>query len=416
MPRKWTKAQREEQARKMREYWARRRSKEGLKPVERDGPFPPRTEAFLEERLVKMLSRDSEQNTIERLANRLTQQLQKADKGDVSVTTNDVARILTRLRKEGVYNPIYNEDGDYYQLSTHFESGDLTLDASAFPSRREGRFTLIDTRFGAIANTELGNIGFRDDALLAYYHVLAARGVKTVLHHGDIIAGPPTKATKGEIRFESLEQQAEYLAKNYPAVDGITTYFITAPDCEGKFINTKKLEVGAYLQNVLAAHGREDLIYIGHGSANVKVPVQYITPRGKKKTLYALVHMAHGSGRTPYARSYPLQKMVQSLQGGTKPDLLTLGHFMQVEWLMEREIWGAQIGGFKEQTPSMVNRRQHADVAGTIITLKVPGPGEDKTNDQRFAAVFSPVVFFNREFYEQHKAYRRTNPTARKRR
>ncbi len=368
---------------------------------------------FLEDQLVRSIRRDSEKNTIEELANRLTRRLQEELRSDISVTTDDVAQLLTALRDEGIYKPEYVENGGYFRLSTHFEAGALELGPEAFPRRREGRFVLVDTVFGAIANTELGNIGYRDDALLAYYNVLAERGIKTVLHLGDIIAGPPTKATKGEVRFESLEQQAEYLAKNYPRVDDITTLFITAPDCEGKFIDREKLDVGAYLQHVLQQHGRDDLVYLGHKSANITMPVQELV-RGKKRTEKALVHLAHGSGRRPYARSYPLQKTIQSLQGGTKPDLLLLGHFMQVEWFMEREIWGAQVGGFKEQTPSMVNYRQHADVAGTIIRLMLPRPGEDVTNDQRFAASFTPIVFFNREFYEQHRSYRRTNPATRR--
>lgn len=398
----------------MRAYWAQRRANEGMTPAPREGPFAPRTEELLEERLVMILSRNSKRNTVFSIADRLTKALQREGQSDVSVTPKDVKRMLTTLREEGAYHPEFVEDGEFYRLRTHFESGELTLDEDAFPKRREGRYSVIDTSFGAIANTELGNINHRADALHAFYHLLAEQGIKTVLHMGDLIAGPPSKATKGEIRFESLDQQAEYLAKNYPLVKGITTYFITAPDCEGKFIDKEKLEVGTYLQSVLAQHEREDLQYIGHKSAQVSMPVQHVTPRGKKKTEWALVNMAHGSGTIPYARSYPLQKMVQSLQGGTKPDVLLLGHFMQLEWLMEREIWGGQVGGFKDQTPSMVNRRQHSDVGGLMVTLQQPRPGEDYANDQRFAAWARPRTFFNQGFYERNKAYRRTHPRRRR--
>ncbi|MBR9700337.1 hypothetical protein GOV11_00545 [Candidatus Woesearchaeota archaeon] len=358
------------------------------------GRSKTRQKELKEELYFILRNKSIKKRTVHDLSDRLTKIADEYELGR-PVPPQEIELYLTQMKEEGINIP-----------EPYMDKRKVNFRLQATPTSRNPHelerkdFPKSGFKFAAISNTELGNYYARDDALLAFYRYCEHAGVRTVLHCGDILAGPRTKHTMEEIETDDPWDQTDMLVKNYPQIDGIKTLFITAPDCEGKFIDKHKTMMGPLIQKTAKEAGRDDLIYVGHKSNDVIFDVD-----GTE----CIVTMAHTTGKVPYARSYPAQKMVQSLQGGKKPHLLILGHLMQLEDYLDREVWVVQAGGFKDQTPSMVADRQHADVGGYMIEMRKPRDYEEHFYDQDFAMIPSRVTFFNREWYEKHGVYRRSH-------
>jgi hypothetical protein len=85
-----------------------------------------------------------------------------------------------------------------------------------------------------------------------------------------------------------------------------------------------------------------------------------------------VVDMAHPAGGSSYALSYKPQKIVEQLEGGTKPDMLLIGHFHKADWLPSyRNVSVAQVGCFQWQTPFMRDLGLAAHVGGWIFRVRM---------------------------------------------
>jgi len=95
--------------------------------------------------------------------------------------------------------------------------------------------------------------------------------------------------------------------------------------------------------------------------------VQFETPNGPWT-----LGLAHPGGGSAYALSYKPQKIIESLEGGTKPNMLAIGHFHKAEMMPSyRNVAGVQAGTFQRQTPFMVRGGLAAHVGGWIIEVTV---------------------------------------------
>jgi len=95
--------------------------------------------------------------------------------------------------------------------------------------------------------------------------------------------------------------------------------------------------------------------------------VEWITP--SRKFSMMLIHPGGGSS---YAISYRSQKIVEALEGGTKPNILGSGHFHKSEMLPSyRNVCVLQAGTFQKQTPFMARLGLAAHVGGWIVEATV---------------------------------------------
>jgi len=82
----------------------------------------------------------------------------------------------------------------------------------------------------------------------------------------------------------------------------------------------------------------------------------------------------HGEDANSYATSYRLQKIVESLAGGTKPNVLLAGHTHKQGYFFERNIHVVSGGCIQVQTPWMRGKRIAAHPGFHIIDLWLNGP------------------------------------------
>jgi len=230
--------------------------------------------------------------------------------------------------------------------------------------------------FGIISDTHIGSLYQRVDALSAFYRHCERRGVRIVLHAGDVLDG--WKVYRGQ-EFElhpgarSWPEQRDMFAELMPKIKGIETYFITG-NHDRSFKNMIGLVVGEELQKV-----RPDWHFVGQD-------VGFITLRtgSGKKFLIELLHP--GGGVKPYAVSYSLQKIIDAIPGGQKPDLLAAGHFHKAFYMPAyRNVQSILAGTFQSQTPFMAQHSLAANVGGWIVSVVL---GERKKLTSRVQAEF----------------------------
>jgi DNA repair exonuclease SbcCD nuclease subunit len=214
-------------------------------------------------------------------------------------------------------------------------------------------------RFGLIADTHIGSLYQRTDALRAYYAHCEREGIETILHVGDVLDG--WKVYPGHL-FElhpnarSWGEQRDMFADLAPRVKGITTHFIT-----GNHDNSFKKEIGLVPGPEIAAV-RSDWKFVGQDIGTVTL---------KAKGGFSFrVMLVHPDGGTAYATSYRLQRMIESISGGQKPDMVAEGHFHKSLTLPNyRNVYGMESGSFVSQTPYMARKGISAMVGGWIVTV-----------------------------------------------
>lgn len=212
-------------------------------------------------------------------------------------------------------------------------------------------------RFGLIGDLHIGSLYQRTDALKAFYEGLAAQGIDTVLCAGDVIDG--WKVYRGQ-EFElhphgrSWPEQRTMFAEMVPKIEGMTTIFITG-NHDASYKNLIGMVVGDELQQ-----RRPDWKFVGQDVAEVVLKAE----NGQKLR----IRLMHPGGGTAYAISYKLQKFIESIPGGEKPDILAVGHYHKAEYLPAyRNVAGFQTGCFQSQTPFMARLGSQAMVGGWVI-------------------------------------------------
>lgn len=112
-----------------------------------------------------------------------------------------------------------------------------------------------------------------------------------------------------------------------------------------------------------------------------KVPNELIFVRRNGKCTWS-----HNS----YALSYKLQRALDAMSGGSKPNILLVGHYHKAFYMLYRNVHALTAGCFQAQTPWMEGKQIAAMMGGWIITAHVNDAGQIT----RFAPEFVPFYDF----------------------
>lgn len=210
-------------------------------------------------------------------------------------------------------------------------------------------------KFAVVSDIHAGSLYFDAKSLKAFYEYAAKQGVTSAYCAGDVIDGHKVyRGQEFELRDLGLDAQVSRICSDWPQT-GIVTHFIT-----GNHDASFKSEAGVVAGRVIES-ARGDLRFLGEEQARV----EFKTRNGS----FSLM-MLHPGGGSSYAISYRLQKIIESLEGGTKPDMLAVGHYHKAEMIPSyRNVCGVQCGTFQKQTPFMARGGLSAHVGGWIIDV-----------------------------------------------
>ena len=161
-----------------------------------------------------------------------------------------------------------------------------------------------------VSDTHFGNNRQQLHLLNEIYQEAYNRGIKTVLHVGDVVDGNyPNRPENPRLQFlHGFDEQVGYVADMYPEIDGITTYYILGSHDETHYKN------GQATMDAWLTRCRPDMKYLGQDTGSFNLD----------KVKIVLDHPGGGSAAT---LSYKPQKRIELLESGSKPKILLIGHY-----------------------------------------------------------------------------------------
>ena len=183
-----------------------------------------------------------------------------------------------------------------------------------------------------ISDTHLASKYDRLDILNYLYDEAGKKGINYVLHSGDLtegLSGRPQQLY--ELKEASYTGQRDYVIDKYPKTD-IPTYVI-AGNHDQWWIKQCGADICRDISN-----NREDLIYLGSDCEDLKI--------GKLR-----IRLYHGTGGGAYAKSYKLQKYLDSVPMEERPHILQTGHIHQAFYMKQGNTHCFQTSCLQDQTP-----------------------------------------------------------------
>lgn len=183
-----------------------------------------------------------------------------------------------------------------------------------------------------ISDTHLGSKYDRLDILKYLYRKAEENGVNYVLHSGDLtegVSGRPQQLY--ELRECSYTGQRDYVVNKYPKSE-IPTYIIA-----GNHDMWWVKKCGADIVKDICDR-REDLYYLGSDCEDLKI--------GKLR-----IRLYHGNGGSAYAKSYKVQKYLDSIPVEERPHILQTGHVHNAFFMKQGNTYCFQTSCLQDLTP-----------------------------------------------------------------
>jgi hypothetical protein len=207
-------------------------------------------------------------------------------------------------------------------------------------------------RFGLMGDTQINSKYTQISHLHTLYDFYSREGITDVYHTGDIDEGEQMrKGHQYECYNQGVDDHASEIVRVYPKRDGVTTRFICG-NHDASMIKLAGVDIGKMI-----ADKREDMEYLGMDSAVVSL------------TDNCTLELRHPGDGTAYAISYKIQKMIESMSGGEKPNILAVGHYHKLEQLFYRNVHAIQTGCLQAQTGFMRGKSIAAMLGGWLIEM-----------------------------------------------
>lgn len=183
-----------------------------------------------------------------------------------------------------------------------------------------------------ISDTHLASKYDRLDILKYLYQKAEDKKINYILHSGDLVDGRSNRPQHiYQLKETSYTGQRDYVIDKYPK-SNIKT-FVVSGNHEAMWYK----QCGADILRDIATQ-RQDLIYLGSDCEDLKI--------GKLK-----IRLYHGKGGVAYAKSYKLQKYLDTIPLGERPHILQTGHIHQAFYMKQDKTHCFQTSCLQDLTP-----------------------------------------------------------------
>ena len=256
----------------------------------------------------------------------------------------DVLKEIKTLRRKG-YEIV--KDGEWYYFNGRKD------EFSEFNNYRlpEGKDFII----GVIGDTHIGSKYFREDFLNSFYEYAKKQGIKHIIHAGDIIDGVSVYSTQtSQLANFTIDDQVNKVIQDYPH---LKTYFILGNHDMKQYQKGNSIHPGKVISS-----NRKDMKWIGDFYSRLQL--------GKSRIF---IDVVHPSGGMAYALSYKMQKYIERLQSGNKPNILLFGHYHTSFYMQYRNIHAFHVGCFQDTNDLTVRMGIQPAIGGWILEGKHNG-------------------------------------------
>jgi len=164
-----------------------------------------------------------------------------------------------------------------------------------------------------------------------------------------------------ELDLISVDDQLDGLIEDYSQFGDTPIYGITGNHVRNSVFNLVGYDIGRRLEERLPNYH-----CLGADTGTL------VNPDGHK------IMLIHPDGGSAYSISYRPQKIAESMEGGSKPSILHIGHYHKSEYLFYRNIHIIQNGTLESQTPFMRNRHLSAHKGFWVIEARFNKEGVTK--------------------------------------
>jgi predicted phosphodiesterase len=213
-------------------------------------------------------------------------------------------------------------------------------------------------RIGAITDTHIGSNKMSPDRIYQAFEEFRKEKVDFITHSGDVTEGMSnrpghvyelTNIGYANQKLAAVEIFKQWTDTNIYAIDG---------NHDRWFIKSNGARIVEDIDKEV-----ENFHFIGHDEGDISL-------NGK-----ATLKLWHGEDGNSYALSYRLQKILESLTGGEKPNAMLCGHTHKYVNIFERHVFCTSIGCMQSQTPWMRGKRIAAHTGFSIIDYWVNDKG-----------------------------------------
>ena len=282
---------------------------------------------------------------------------------------------ITRYQREAKLRDLYTGDADISNKTLHTIK-ELYSDDELRAIAKGGRlmpglakvpiinFDGEHIKVGHLSDTHIGSKYAEPDRIYQAFEEFKKEGVDFITHSGDVTEGMSHRP--GHI-YELSD--LGYAAQKKAAIDIFsqwtdTDIYAIDGNHDQWFIKSNGAKIVEDIDTAL-----DNFHFIGHDEGDISLD-------GK-----AMMKLWHGGDGNSYALSYRLQKIVESLSGGEKPNVLIAGHVHKYVKIFERNVYAISVATLQRQTPWMRGKRLAAHVGFVIGDYWVNDEGLSKMSD-----------------------------------
>lgn len=213
-------------------------------------------------------------------------------------------------------------------------------------------------KFLAFGDCHIGHKEYRVDVMEKMIIDAERSGCEFAVNCGDTIEGMSGRDGHiYELSHLGAAEQIKYFYEQFSKFKkGFNIYSIEASNSHGGWYGSKGnagVDIGKTLE------GAKNYKFIGYDEQDI------ILDSGLK------IRLRHPGGGTAYAISYHMQKYIESISGGQKPNMLFQGHYHKAEYMFYRNIQGYDVGCLMNQSIFMKKKNTPAHIGYWIVDVKL---------------------------------------------
>lgn len=291
---------------------------------------------------------------------------------ELGINDYEVLGLIYNLKDNG-FNIIVKPYDDGFHVLNKGDNVDKDVSSYSFETDDDNEFSFV-----AIADTRLGSKSQQLSILNDIYKKAIDMGIHNVILCGNISAGlKPIEDLESNFIYDT-QAQIDYIVKNYPKYEGVTTYFISGK-LDDKHMRVNNMNIGKRI-----ADARDDMVYLGEDICDInidRVKMQVINSRLNKT----------------YTSSYRVQQTVDAYRSEDKPDVLLYGGLLQMEKFSYRDVKCISIPSVCATDREMKTKRYANTIGAWYITVK----NDDKGRLLSVNAIDSPYYVSSKNDYKE---------------
>ena len=279
--------------------------------------------------------------------NTIQRRMYEANKRGITAVKSNTSKNLSKIQE------VYTDE----EIKAIAKGGRV---APGLPSMPIANFSGDCVTFGIISDTHIGSIYTDNSHIFRAFSEFEKEKVDFVVHCGDVVDGLSNRAGHiyevNKIGYSAQKETAVKILENCPA----KLYMI-----DGNHDRWYVKGSGAYIVKDIVKN-INSAVYLGQDEGDISLK-GHIT-----------LKLWHGEDGNTYAISYRMQKIVESLTGGTKPHILVAGHVHKMMYNFLRHIHCIGAGSIQMQSKWMRGKRIEAHTGFWVIKVWLNEKGVGK--------------------------------------